>query len=93
MGNTALHWHHDRLLALTEGGVPYLLRLEEDGTVQSMGAYTFEGDLDHNFTAHPKVDPKTGEMLSFVNAYVRCSLIPMHEHTMTGTCVPLKIVF
>jgi carotenoid cleavage dioxygenase-like enzyme len=30
-----------------------------------VGAYTFDGALKSNMTAHPKVDPNTGEMLFF----------------------------
>jgi carotenoid cleavage dioxygenase-like enzyme len=65
VGNTALHWHNGKLLALMEGGVPFLLRLCA-GAIKSISAFTFGGGLDHAFTAHPKVDPKSGEMLSFL---------------------------
>jgi carotenoid 9,10(9',10')-cleavage dioxygenase 1 len=68
VGSTALQWHNDKLLALMEGGVPFLLRLC-GGAIKSISAFTFGGCLDHAFTAHPKVDPKSGEMLSFVYRY------------------------
>jgi carotenoid 9,10(9',10')-cleavage dioxygenase 1 len=69
MGNTALQWHNGKLLALMEGSFPFLLRLC-GGAIKSISAFTFSGGLDHAFTAHPKVDPKSGEMLSFVYRYV-----------------------
>jgi carotenoid cleavage dioxygenase len=60
--NTALVYHHDKLLALWEVGEPYELTLPELGTV---GPTTFGGKLRQPFTAHPKVDPVTGELLFF----------------------------
>ncbi len=60
--NTALVWHAGKLLALWEGGEPYEVTVPDLGTV---GPYSFEGALKHPFTAHPKVDPVTGEMRFF----------------------------
>ncbi|MFO0944422.1 MAG: carotenoid oxygenase family protein [Planctomycetota bacterium] len=60
--NTALVWHDGRLLALWEGGEPHEVKVPSLDTV---GPYTFDGKLKHNFTAHPKIDPKTGEMMFF----------------------------
>lgn len=31
-----------------------------DGLIQTLGRVTFGGKVDHPFTAHPKIDPKTG---------------------------------
>lgn len=69
LGNTALVWHNGKLLALMEAGFPFLLRMCS-GAVRSMCAYTFGGALEHEFSAHPKVDPKTGEMICFSYGYV-----------------------
>ncbi len=60
--NTALVWHAGRLLALYEGGPPYRITVPE---LDTLGLYTFDGKLAHPFTAHPKVDPATGELLCF----------------------------
>jgi carotenoid cleavage dioxygenase len=60
--NTALVWHHGRLLALWEGGEPTVLDAPE---LSTRGLETFGGRLKHPFTAHPKIDPVTGEMLFF----------------------------
>lgn len=69
LGNTALVWHNGKLLALMEAGLPFLMRVCA-GAVKSMHAYTFRGGLEHEFTAHPKVDPHTGEMICFAYGYV-----------------------
>jgi carotenoid cleavage dioxygenase len=62
VANTALVWHHDRLLALWEGGEPYAIALP---TLDTIGSHAFNGKLTSPMTAHPKVDPVTGEMMFF----------------------------
>lgn len=59
--NTALVWHHGKLLALWEMGFPHELQLPNLDTV---GAYSFGGALRHALTAHPKIDTQTGEMMA-----------------------------
>jgi len=61
-GNTALIWHDGRLLALWEGGAPHAIQLP---SLETVGEYTYNGKLTSAFTAHPKVDPVTGEMMFF----------------------------
>nr|WP_243147069.1 carotenoid oxygenase family protein [Scytonema sp. UIC 10036] len=62
VANTALVWHNGRLLALWEGGEPYELRLPN---LETVGPYTFDNQLTFPFTAHPKIDVQTGEMMFF----------------------------
>ncbi len=71
--NTALAWHADKLLALWEGGEPYRLA---PGTIDTEGAYDFDGAWDVPFTAHPKIDQTTGEMVVF--GYDQLNLPHMH---------------
>ena len=69
--NTALVCHDGRLLALWEGGEPHEIRVPDLDTVCP---YTFGGRLKNQFTAHPKVDPATGEMLFYGNSLFRPSV-------------------
>jgi len=64
-GNTALIYHNKKLMALQEGDKPYAIRVLEDGDLETLGRLDFGARLDHPFTAHPKVDPITGEMFTF----------------------------
>ncbi|KAI8023891.1 Carotenoid 9,10(9',10')-cleavage dioxygenase 1 [Camellia lanceoleosa] len=64
-GNTALIYHHGKLLALSEADKPYVLKVLEDGDLQTLGMLDYDKRLAHSFTAHPKVDPFTGEMFTF----------------------------
>jgi carotenoid cleavage oxygenase len=59
--NTHVIGHAGRILTLTEGAIPYELTDELD-TVQR---YDFGGPLPTGFTAHPKIDPVTGELHGF----------------------------
>lgn len=63
--NTALAYHHGKLLALSEADKPYALKVLEDGDLQTLGMLDYDKRLTHSFTAHPKVDPVTGEMFTF----------------------------
>lgn len=59
--NTHLIEHAGRRLALWEGGLPTEITPELD----TVGDYDFGGRLRSPMTAHPRLDPRTGEMLMF----------------------------
>ncbi|KAF5752656.1 carotenoid cleavage dioxygenase 1 family protein [Tripterygium wilfordii] len=68
-GNTNLIFHHGKLLALQEADKPYVVKVMEDGDLQTLGMLDYDKRLQHNFTAHPKIDPLTGEMFTFCYAH------------------------
>ena len=61
--NTNILCHAGKLLALKEDSPPVAMDPE---TLETIGEWTF-GDrmTSQTFTAHPKIDPDTGEMLAF----------------------------
>ncbi|MCG8670739.1 MAG: carotenoid oxygenase family protein [Pseudomonadales bacterium] len=60
--NTAFVWNANRLLALWEGGEPHEVKLP---SLETVGAETFNNKLmGYPYSAHPKVDPETGEMIA-----------------------------
>jgi carotenoid cleavage dioxygenase len=59
--NTHLVDHGGRLLALMEACPP----IELDAELGTVGPYDFDGRLRGPMTAHPKVDPVTGELVFF----------------------------
>ncbi|MFG1797774.1 carotenoid oxygenase family protein [Nocardia sp. NPDC049149] len=63
--NTHVIPHGDRIVALQESGLPY----EVDQELNTVGVCDFGGALSGNLTAHPKVDPDTGDLHA-----VGCSL-------------------
>ena len=88
--NTALVWHAGTMLATWEGGVPYAIDIS---TLNTIGKYTYEDKLTSSFTAHPKIDPITGEMMffgySFAPPYLQYSVVsPTGELLRT---VPIEL--
>nr|XP_017255823.1 PREDICTED: carotenoid 9,10(9',10')-cleavage dioxygenase 1-like isoform X1 [Daucus carota subsp. sativus] len=67
--NTAMIYHHGKLLALSEVDKPYAIKVLEDGDLQTLGLVDYDKRLTHPFTAHPKIDPYTGEMFTFGYAH------------------------
>ena len=60
--NTNIVWHGGRLLALEEGHAPTEI---EPRTLRTLGYQTYDDRLRGPFTAHPKIDPVSGEMNFF----------------------------
>jgi carotenoid cleavage dioxygenase-like enzyme len=60
--NTALTFHAGKLLATLESDQPYALSIVCEGLISTVGRMPI---VQHEFTAHPKVDPETGEMFFF----------------------------
>lgn len=60
--NVSMVHHAGKLLSLGEVGFPYRISTED---LSTLGVYDFEGKLKTWFTAHPKLDPRTGELLAF----------------------------
>ncbi|MGK7914272.1 MAG: carotenoid oxygenase family protein [Prochloraceae cyanobacterium] len=83
--NTALVWHSGKLLALWEGGSPYELELL---SLETLGPYNFNGQLDCSFTAHPKIDPETGELIFFSYSLVQSPYVKYGIVSATGELSP-----
>ncbi len=66
---TAIQFHHEKLYCLQETGYPFALETRvEQGCLRLSGNGqfdTFSGKLDAPFTAHPKIDPATGDWFAF----------------------------
>jgi len=61
--NTNITFWRGMLLASKEDGPPYAM---DPITLETIGRYDFEGQVQSpTFTAHPKFDPETGEMICF----------------------------
>ena len=80
--NTNVVGHAGRILSLTEGAMPYELSPELD----TIGRTDFGGPLPTGFTAHPKIDPVTGEMHGFAYSWADPNLI-YHVIDATGRLV------
>ena len=62
LANTAFAFHNNTLYALHEPSQPTVIALPG---LETIGPTDFGGKLTHPFTAHPKIDKKTGEMMTY----------------------------
>jgi carotenoid cleavage dioxygenase-like enzyme len=62
VANTNIVWHGGHLLALEEAHLPFEL---DRVTMATRGVQSLGGALQGPFTAHPKIDPVTGELVFF----------------------------
>lgn len=81
--------HGGRLLALAESAPPYALGSD----LETFGRETFGGALPVGLTAHPKIDPHTGEMIAFCYVldapYLTWSVIAA-DGTVTRAATPVE---
>lgn len=102
VANTALVWHRGaeqfplrgkRLLALWEGGEPHAIDVP---SLDTIGSHTFNGKLTSPVTAHPKVDPVTGEMMFFGYSlaqppYVKYSVVSAEGELLRTVPIDLPV--
>jgi len=84
---TSVIAHAGRILALQEVNLPFEITPE----LETVGAYDFNGALKTMMTAHPKICPRTGEMLFFGNS----PLVPhltYHVADATGRLVHSEVI-
>ena len=62
LANTAFAFHNNTLYALHEPSQPTVISIPG---LETIGPTDFGGRLSHPFTAHPKIDRKTGEMMAY----------------------------
>ena len=80
LANTNIVRHAGRYLALYEGGVPY----ELDRDLATVGLFNYGGKLPSVMSAHPKLDPVTGELLSIAYNWQTGALVYLRA-SRTGT--------
>ena len=95
LANTAFTFHNNTLYALHEASEPTVIELPG---LETKGPTDFGGKLQHSFSAHPKVDAKSGEMMTYGYAfqapYVTYSVIDANGDLVHTTPVTIpKPVF
>lgn len=60
--NTSILWHHGKLCAIKEDGLPHEL---DPGTLETRGKLRLAGQRTPHVTAHPKIDPVSGELVFY----------------------------
>jgi len=80
VSNTSVLMQGGRLLSLWEGGPPVTL---DPATLETTGFETFDGQVKA-FSAHPKVDPATGEIFNFGIDYGRRTTLTIYRLDTAG---------
>ncbi|HIK14571.1 MAG TPA: carotenoid oxygenase family protein [Leptolyngbyaceae cyanobacterium M33_DOE_097] len=79
--NTSVLALPDRLLALWEGGMPHALSLD---TLETKGLDDLAGLEGASYSAHPKRDPKTGDIFNFGVALGARGVLNLFRSDATG---------
>jgi all-trans-8'-apo-beta-carotenal 15,15'-oxygenase len=91
--NTSVLALEDRLLALWEGGHPHALDLR---TLETRGMDNLQSlEAEQTFSAHPKIDPQTGEIYNFGVMFGKQSFLSLYKCDRKGKMlrqgkIPLK---
>ncbi|XP_073301865.1 probable carotenoid cleavage dioxygenase 4, chloroplastic [Primulina huaijiensis] len=65
LANTSLALISGNLYALGESDLPYSVKIDSGGEIHTLGRHDFDRKLFMSMTAHPKIDPQTGETFAF----------------------------
>ena len=84
--NTHIIKHADKLLALEEAHLPW----EVDEDLETKGAYDFSGKLKGAMTAHPRICPKTGELLFFSYSVMSEPYLTYYRASSAGKLVQIE---
>jgi carotenoid cleavage dioxygenase-like enzyme len=61
--NTHIYWHGGKMMMLKEDGLPYAI---DPVSLETLGRWDFHGKWTAtSMSAHPKIDPVTGEMIAY----------------------------
>ena len=90
LANTAFAFHNNTLYALHEPSQPTIIDLP---SLATRGPTDFDGKLTHPFTAHPKIDQRSGEMMaygySFQAPFVTYSVVDKAGHLVHSTPITI----
>jgi all-trans-8'-apo-beta-carotenal 15,15'-oxygenase len=91
VSNTSVLMQGGRLLSLWEGGPPVSL---DPATLDTRGIETFGGTVKA-FSAHPKVDPRTGEIFNFGIDYGRRTTLTVYrlQAAQTRRFAPIELPY
>jgi carotenoid cleavage oxygenase len=83
VANTSVVRHSGRILALVEVSLP----TQVSSDLSTLGPFDFDGRLAGRFTAHPKIDPATGEMLFFGYEFLTEPYVNFHVVDANGDLI------
>jgi carotenoid cleavage oxygenase len=85
--NTHIIHHGGHFLALCEIGLPYAMTSE----LETIGRFDFAGRLKTNMTAHPRLDPETGDLHFFAYG-PKPPFVHYHRADAAGALVRTEVI-
>jgi carotenoid cleavage dioxygenase-like enzyme len=86
--NTHIIRHAGKVLALEEAHLPW----QVDESLNTLGAYDFDGKLKGPMTAHPRICPETGELLFFSYSMIEAPYLTYHRVSADGQLIQTEAI-